>query len=204
MYGREAEVLPPPTTLDVHGPRRPIEGIDAGFVMVVGRLQGYKNVGHVVEAFRLLPHVRLVVVGDGPQRHHLEHAAPSNVTFLGRVSDEELRWLYASCAALVSASYEDFGLTPVEAALYGKPSALLRFGGFLDTTIEGVTGVFFDHVEPWAIAQGVRTVLHERWDPIEIALTAERFSEAGFTARLHAIVDATVGSASPGLAASGR
>ena len=45
---------------------------------------------------------------------------------------------------LVAASYEDFGLTPLEAAAFGKPTAALRFGGFLDTVSEGETGVFFD------------------------------------------------------------
>ncbi|MCZ7627689.1 MAG: hypothetical protein M5U19_00635 [Microthrixaceae bacterium] len=32
------------------------------------------------------------------------------------VKDSELRWLYANCSMVVAASFEDFGLTPVEAA----------------------------------------------------------------------------------------
>ena len=56
---------------------------------------------------------------------------------------------------LVAASYEDFGLTPVEAAAFGKPTAALRWGGFLDTTVEGETGVFFDEPEPALIAEAV-------------------------------------------------
>ena len=63
--------------------------------------------------------------------------AGSNVAFVGRTSDAELRWLYANASALVSASYEDFGLTPIEAAAFGTPAALLRWGGFLDSLDEG-------------------------------------------------------------------
>jgi len=188
LYGVWAEVLPPPTTLDVDGFRRPIPKIEPGFVLLVGRLLGYKHVGEVVEAFKLLTNQRLVVIGDGPQRHELERDAPRNVSILGRVDEAELRWAYANCSALVSASHEDFGLTPVEAGLYGKPSALLRAGGFLDTTVEGVNGLFFEKPEPWSIAEGVRRVLAERWKPVEIATTAARFSEAGFAERLREIV----------------
>ena len=55
----------------------------------------------------------------------------------------------------MAASYEDFGLTPVEAAAFGKPTAALRWGGFLDTIVEGTTGVFFDEPEPQLIAEAV-------------------------------------------------
>ena len=69
--------------------------------------------------------------------------------------EPELRWLYAHCQALVAASYEDFGLTPVEAMAFGKPSVALRYGGFLETVIEGETGVFFDQPTGPAIAHAV-------------------------------------------------
>lgn len=192
IYGIEAEVLPPPTSVDPSATQIPLAGIEPGYVMVVGRLLGYKHVGAAVEAFRLLPGQRLIVVGDGPQRNSLESSAPANVTFTGRVSEAELRWLYAHCSTVVSASHEDFGLTPVEAGLFGKPVAVLRAGGFLDTTIEGVTGLFFEQPEPWAVAEGIRRVLAERWNPVEIAAAADRFSIAGFTKRMHEIVDETV------------
>ena len=40
--------------------------------------------------------------------------------------------------------FEDFGLTPLEVAAFGKPTAAPRLGGFLDTIVEGRTGVFYD------------------------------------------------------------
>lgn len=189
VYRRDAEVVPPPTTLDVYGPQEPVDGLDPGFVISVGRLLAYKHVMEVVEAFRTMRGEQLVVVGDGPYRPELEAAAPKNVVFLGRVSDAQLRWLYANSAGLVSASHEDFGLTPVEAALFGKPSALIRSGGFLDTMVEGTTGVFFDTPEPVSIGTAIKDLVQTEWSVEAITKSAERFSEEGFGRRLHEIVN---------------
>ena len=188
VYGIDAEVLPPPTSLDVRGPRRAIDGIEPGYVVCVARLMRYKNVEQVAEAFRHLPNERLVVIGDGVQLAELRAKAPANVVYTGRVTDDQLRWAYLNSVGLVSAAYEDFGLTPVEAALHGKPSALLHWGGFLDTTIEGVTGLFFDEPTPRVIAAAVQRMVRETWSAPRIATTALRFSEAGFIDRLRDIV----------------
>ena len=196
-YGRDAEVLPPPTTLNPTDPQDPVGLLDAGFFLCVARLQPYKNVDVVVEAFRDLPNERLVVVGDGSQLADMRASAPFNVSFAGRVSDRQIRWLYANSQALISASYEDFGLTPVEAAMYGKPSLLLRWGGFLDTMQEGVTGLFFDRPTPAKINQAVRRYRAETWSEPTIRHASERFSEAGFSARIRAIVDEVAGTTSP-------
>mgnify|MGYP003493932589 CR=1 FL=1 len=102
-------------------------GIEPGFLLAVARLLPYKNVEQVVDAFRLLPGLSLVVVGDGPERERLAVAAPANVRLVGEVGDATLRWLYEGCRGLVAASREDFGLTPVEAASFGKPVAALRW-----------------------------------------------------------------------------
>src|SRR5205823_12380194 len=111
--------------------------LESGFFLCVSRLLPYKNVGAVVETFAELPSERLVVVGTGPEERRVRTAAAGNVRFLGSVSDEELRWLYGECRGLVAASYEDYGLTPLEAASFGKPSTVLRAGGFLDTVVDG-------------------------------------------------------------------
>jgi glycosyltransferase involved in cell wall biosynthesis len=187
-YGIHAEVLPPPVNLRADAPQDAVPGIDKGYLLAVGRLIEHKNVVAVVEAMRRLPDSQLVVVGEGPARADLAAMAPPNVILLGRVSDPELRWLYAHCTALVSASREDFGLTPVEAGMFGKPAALLRFGGFLDTMIEGQTAVFFDEPSPDEIAQAIRAVLTQRWDPELVAANAARFSEPRFMERLRTIV----------------
>jgi glycosyltransferase involved in cell wall biosynthesis len=188
VYGRDAEVLPPPPALTPSGHMRPLEGVEPGFVLCVSRLLPYKNVDAVVQAFAGLPHKQLVVAGSGPDEPALRSIAGPNVTFTGRVDDAVLRWLYANCAGLVAASHEDFGLTPLEAATFGKPSAALRWGGFVDTVVEGENGVYFEAPAAARVAEAVRRLLDERWEADAIRASAERFSERRFIERIRAIV----------------
>jgi glycosyltransferase involved in cell wall biosynthesis len=189
VYGIDADVVPPPVAIGVGGPRRAPSGIEPGFFLCVSRLLPYKNVAAVVEAFAVLPDQRLVVVGSGPLAGELTASAPGNVTLVGQVDDEELRWLYGSCLGLVAASYEDFGLTPVEAAAFGAPTAALRWGGFLDTVVEGETGVLFDEPTPGRIATAVRELVAGSWRADALADHAARFSAERFLARIGAAVD---------------
>ena len=185
LYGIEAQIVAPPPALDPHGPQRAVAGLKPGFTLTVARLLPYKNVDAVVEAFARLPG-QLVVVGSGPDAQRLQRNAPANVSFTGRVDDDELRWLYANSSGLVAASYEDFGLTPLEAASFGRPSAVLRFGGYLDTVVPE-TGVFFDRPEPDEIRGAVERLHATTWDEDAIRAHGESFSEERFVARMRAI-----------------
>jgi len=186
-YGVEAEVIPPPHTIRPEAARTPVDGVDPGFVLCVARLLPYKNVRPIVEAFARLPRARLVVVGDGPERRRLEASASPNVSFLGVLSDGELRWLYDACVGVVAAAHEDYGLTPLEGAAFGKPAAVLRWGGYLDTVVEGSTGLFFDTPTSAAITPVVGRLVSEAWDADALRSHARLFSEARFIDRLRAV-----------------
>jgi glycosyltransferase involved in cell wall biosynthesis len=187
LYGRDAEVLAPPPTLDPDGWREPCADLDPGFLLCVSRLLPYKNVEAIIEAFRGRPE-QLVIVGAGPDRERLAQSAPANVRFVGSVTDGQLRWLYANCRALVSASYEDYGLTPLEAAAFGRPAVVLRWGGFLDNVVEGETGVFIEAPTPAEVGRALDAFLPLDWPAEPILALAERRSEAKFAARLREIV----------------
>lgn len=193
LYGIDAEVLPPPPALTPAGRREPVEDVEPGFVLCVSRLLPYKNVDAVLAAFERLPHERLVVVGDGPERERLRRLAGPNVTLLGKVDDDRLRWLYEHAAAVVVASLEDHGLTPLEAAGFDTPTAALRFGGLVDTVADGETGLFFGNATPDEISTVLRAVLAERWSPATLEAHAARFSRDRFVRRLRQIVEATAG-----------
>ena len=188
VYDREAEVVPPPYTLDPADSLSPIDGVDPGFFLIVSRLLPYKNVDAVVEAFAGLAGHRLVVVGTGPAAKHLRAIGGGNVTFVGTTSDSQLRWLYANCRGLIGASYEDYGITPLEGAAFGKPAVVLRWGGFLDTVREGVTGVFFDEPTPVAIAAAVEASAGRTWSTETLRAHAAGYSKQVFIDRIRRIV----------------
>ncbi|NGP07714.1 glycosyltransferase family 4 protein [Rhodococcus sp. 14C212] len=191
-YGIEARVVPAPHRMDaldgVECPRM-LEGVDTGdFFLCVSRLLPYKNVDKVVDAFSSLGR-RLVVVGSGPELNSLKRRAGANVSFLQNISDSELGWLYMNCQGLVAASYEDYGLTPVEAAFWGKACVALRWGGYLDTIVEGVNGVFFDNPESDAISQAVLDFETRSWDADLIVKYSQRFAEDRFLGEMRSEVE---------------
>ncbi len=192
IYGIEAEIVHPPHSISVSGEQHMPRGVPnalagSGFVLCVSRLLPYKNVGAIVDAFSGLPH-QLVVVGAGPEEARLRGRASKNVTFLKELSDAEMRWLYAHCDSVIAASYEDFGLSPIEAAAFGKPTVALRWGGFLDSIVEDVTGVYFDHPAPDAIAEAVLRCRGRSWSSDAIRAHAQTFSEDAFIAKLSSIL----------------
>jgi glycosyltransferase involved in cell wall biosynthesis len=186
-YGVDAEIVAPPHSIDLDAPRDAAT-LEPGFVLCVSRLLPYKNVRAVVEAFALLHDQQLVVVGAGPDESRLRAIATPNVVFAGTATDARLRWLYSASRAVVTASYEDFGLTPIEAAVFGKPTVALRFGGLLDTVVEGTTGVFFEQPDAASIAAAVSELDRVAWDAEAIRQHAARFSEERFANRMREIV----------------
>lgn len=189
-YGIEAEVLAPPPTLQEAGATQEVPGLERPFVLCVARLLPYKNVDVVIDAVRAWGGADLVVVGSGPERDRLVARSEQDprVHLLGRVSDAELRWLYGHSTALVAASYEDYGLTPLEAAVHGKPTVALRAGGYLDTLIDGVTGLFFPEPTSEAIARSLDQLRDMHFEPQKIRAHAASFGEDRFAARLREIV----------------
>lgn len=189
-YGREAEVLPPPYGVDTAGAQEPVRALDgwSDYHLVVSRLLPYKNVDAVLDAFAGLPDERLVVVGAGPERERLLTRLPANARMVQDLSDAQLRWVYAHSVALVAPSLEDFGLTPLEAAAFGKPTIALEAGGYLDTVDPAVNGVFFPDPRPDAIAAAVRAACSRTWGADTVAAHAARFGEGRFAQRLREIV----------------
>lgn len=191
VYGIDAEVLHPPSGVDANGTQTVVAGLSGGYYLCVSRLLAYKNVDAVIAAFEHLPDERLVVAGSGPEGSRLRALAPKNVVFKPNASDDELRWLYANARAVIAASLEDFGLVPLEAAAFGTPTIALRFGGYLDSVIEGETGIYFDEPTASCIATALRDLDGAALDADTIRARSVDFSEERFNARLHEVLGAS-------------
>jgi glycosyltransferase involved in cell wall biosynthesis len=140
--GLRAEILPhPPQELAFR-----CERYDP-FVLSVGRLDRLKRVDLLLEAAALEPTLDVVVAGDGPARPVLEQRAAAlglgaRVRFAGRVTEDELASLYATCRTVYYAPLdEDFGMVPLEAFRASKPVVTTAdAGGPLDVVRDGDTG----------------------------------------------------------------
>ncbi len=141
--GLSAEVLPhPPQPLPYRS--APSEG----FVLSASRLDRAKRIDLLLEAAALEPAVDVVVASDGPDRERLETIArerglDGRVRFEGRVGEERLAELYATCSSVFYAPVdEDFGMGPYEAFLSGKPVITTTdAGGPLDVVHDRATGL---------------------------------------------------------------
>jgi glycosyltransferase involved in cell wall biosynthesis len=105
------------------------------FILYVGVWRRYKNLPALARVFDRLVEGRgydleLVLAGDpdpfypeiGEQVNSIKHK--DRIRAVGRVSDEDLKYLYNSCRLFVLPSHaEGFGLTALEAAACGAPVA---------------------------------------------------------------------------------
>lgn len=94
--------------------------------LVLGRLEPYKRVDRVIDAFHRTSSVgRLVILGDGPDRSRLESCAAAgprtaDISFLGRVGQREAdRWLRTARLVVNMSEREAFGLVAWEGAAAG-------------------------------------------------------------------------------------
>jgi len=137
---------------------------ESDYMLAVGPLIPLKNVDGMIWAASKVPSAKLVVVGDGQERIPLEEQAeilgvPLNIKGNSH-SEEELAQLYSQCKLLVHLSlYEPFGLTPVEAGLFGKPSIVTNHGGPPEIVVDGETGFIVAPRDYYSIARRMRELL---------------------------------------------
>jgi glycosyltransferase involved in cell wall biosynthesis len=184
-YRREADVIYPPVDVESFY-CKPAED----YALVVSELVAYKRIDSLVRCFSRSGR-RLKIVGAGPEYRALRAMATPNVEFLGRVSDEELRELYARCRFFVLPGEEDFGITPVEALASGKPVVALGRGGALET-VPFFGGVFYGAPEAEAIAEAIGRLeaMEESIRPTDLQAWARQFSEEEFMRRMSAVLKA--------------
>lgn len=188
IYGREAQMIPPPVDVASFrpGPER-----DA-FYLTVSRLEAYKRVDLLVEAFRRLPERRLVVIGGGPELARLRAAAPGNVSLPGRLSGEEVRDHMGRARAFLFAGIEDFGIVIAEAQAAGAPVIAFRAGGAAEIVTDA-TGVFFDAQTAEAVVSAVKRFEQDaaRFTPSACRQNALRFDRARFRERFSELLCAS-------------
>ena len=133
-------------------------GLDRPFVLYVGDEVGRKNLPRLFDAWRESPaRADFDFVIAGPVRAETLAGVPA-VKRLGYVSDEDLEWLYASCAAfLYPTLYEGFGLPIIEAMASG--AGVLTSNTGASPEVAGGHAVTVDALQVDAIRDGIDRVL---------------------------------------------
>ncbi len=184
-YGIEPQVVPPARGLEPQGEQTPVPGIEPGYLLTVGRRRGYKRIPAICDAVAAIPGERLVVVGADDLGGY---GWPDTIKGVTGLTDRQMRWLYANAAGLIAVAQEDFGLTPVEAQSFGIPSLVLRSGGYVDSTIEGVSGLFVDEADVAQLVEGIRALRARTWEPDKIRIAGDRYAPETFARRMQDVV----------------
>ena len=184
-YNRTADVIEPPVDTSFYTP----DGSAPGeYFIVVSALVPYKRVDLAIDACRLA-HVRLRVVGAGPEAGRLRRLAGPNVEFMEHCPRNELRDLYRGARAFLLTGEEDFGIAPVEAQACGRPVIALARGGACETVTHGATGLLVAESTGDAFAAAIRSLDDRRFEPEQLRSAASRFARPGFQERMRASIE---------------
>ena len=133
---------------------------DAFVVGWVGRMTAVKNTDSVVQALRQLMERGIdayaVLVGDGPDRDHLERYARDlgvikRCLFLG-YQEDVARFYDAMDVLLLPSINEGTPVSVIEALAAGRPAVATRVGGIPDVVRDGVDGFLVDLGDADALA----------------------------------------------------
>ena len=122
---------------------------DEGYVLYFGRLSPEKGLYELLRAMVRLPHIPLVIAGDGPERGRLELLARElnlkNVLFAGMVHGAQLEQLIAGCSFSVfpSQAYETLGKSILESYAWGRPVVASDLGSRRELVDHGATGLLY-------------------------------------------------------------
>lgn len=101
---------------------------NSNYLIFVGSLRGYKGIGDLIKASKKIKNGKLVIAGDGPERHkviqHINAEKKNNIIFFPNLSNNEKFFLMNFSRGLVLPSLnrrEAFGIVLVEASALKKP-----------------------------------------------------------------------------------
>jgi glycosyltransferase involved in cell wall biosynthesis len=186
-YQKDIPLIKPPVNCKAFYVSATVED----YYLVVSRLESYKKVDLVVEAFNMLGY-RLIIVGKGSQEAELKRVAKENIEFKSGLSSEEIARLYTHCKALIFPQHEDYGIAPLEANASGRPVIAYGKGGVLDTMIplthkqdaSTSTGVFFYKQDVDNLITAIHQFERVKFDPLFIRKHAESFDESKFVEKI--------------------
>ena len=138
-------------------------------VVFVGRLEQRKGVEELVRAFVQVkarrPTLRLVVVGEGPERDRCQALLPARLradaVFVGRVDADDLPRFYASADVVAAPALggESFGIVLLEAMASGVPVIASSIPGYRSVLRDGVDGRLVPPGDVRALADGLDVLL---------------------------------------------
>lgn len=190
-YKRDSVVIHPPIRTK-HFSKALQPDKRRGFV-TVGRQVPLKCTDIIIEACKQL-RLPLTVIGNGPEHSRLVGMTGPSIHFKTNVSDKQLPDELAAAEGFIFASFEDFGVAPVEALATGTPVIAYKAGGAIDYIVPGRTGEFFDDQTVASLVEKLQNFDGERYRPSSIMKFADAYSTEMFRTKIKAFVEQKISS----------
>jgi glycosyltransferase involved in cell wall biosynthesis len=129
------------------------------------------------------------VIGNGPEHNRLVDMAGPRVTFLTKVSDQDMPHYFQSAEAFIFPGIDDFGIVAVEALAAGTPVIAYKDGGALDYVKEGKTGLFFDEQTVESLCQTISKFNSNAFQEKNMVVKARSFAPEVFTKNMYRLIN---------------
>jgi glycosyltransferase involved in cell wall biosynthesis len=196
-YGRESKVVYPPCNIinskfeirnskQHQNTKNQIKGKD--YFLIVSRLVPYKRIDLAIMACNEMK-LTLQIIGGGSEESKLRQIAGPTITFIGKVTDQDLSEYYKNCSALIFPGLEDFGLTMVEAQMFGKPVIAYKAGGALEIVLDRKTGLLFSPQTTDALKTALKEFITLKFKKDDCQKQAEKFSLKVFNKQFMKVIE---------------
>ncbi len=192
LYGLDEKISVAYPGIEVeHKTQSDVDNDSNNYMLAIGAMIPMKNHFNLLKAYHQLPPkyraaVKLVIIGDGPLREEVQSTARDlgldDLVFRSHVDEKELISYYKNCKFIVHlALHEPFGLVPIEAALFGKPSIVSKQGGTKEFIRHGENGFHVNPYDPDDVAESMKRLIEDEQLTAKMGLSAKAMALKEFT-----------------------
>jgi len=137
-------------------------------IVWMGRLKKYKNVDHLIRAFKPVKEdvksARLLIIGSGEEEENLRKLVSemklSGVTFTGWLREEDkIRVLQGAWCITYVSEVEGWGMGVLEANACGTPAVGYNSGALKEAIIDGETGILLKYGDIRGLAEALKEII---------------------------------------------
>jgi glycosyltransferase involved in cell wall biosynthesis len=161
------------------------------FAVYFGRLNWEKGLPMLLEAVSDLKHIKLYLIGDGPERPNLEKIKEVknlvNVEFLGRMPEEEMKKFLknARLTIIPSVWYDNSPNVILESFALGKPVLAANIGGIPEYVTDGTDGFLYEYDNVSQLKEKINFLMNQPKICEEMGIMARKKVEEVYNQDIH-------------------
>jgi len=153
------------------------------YILYFGRISKEKGILTLINAMKLIPEIKLKIVGDGPESkeysEYVSKNAISNVSFLGPKWNKELEPIIKDCKFVIVPSewYEPSPYVALQSFSYGKPIIASNMGGLNDLVKNNYNGILYKSGNKEQLSTSIKELFYDNNKIKEMGMNARTMLE---------------------------